>query len=149
MAATFRRRDLDKLIIARAETLGVKVNYAEVDEKPAPVSPSDPRVAPYIVYWPDTGHPGFDDGNTELGDGQHDLVYTPQFTCVAGYPEALAGLVDDLHAALNGWRPDVPAEWGAGPLRVPPGYTARAIREDDVTPVRFSAFPQYQTVIST
>lgn len=149
MTATITRRELDGLIIARVETIGRPVHYAELVKTPPSVSAHDPRVAPYVVYWPDLGHPGFDDGNTELGDGHRDLVYTPQFTCVAGYPEACANLVDDLHAALHGWIPPVPAEWSASPMRVPPGYTTRLTREDDITPPRFSGFPQYQTVIST
>lgn len=149
MTGTFTRRDLDAVLIARAKTLLVQVYDSEVPATPRPVSASDPRVAPYIVYWPDVGHPGFDDGNTELACGHRDLVYTPQFTCVAGYREAVAHLLDRLHAALNGWAPEVPAQWSASPMRVPPGYTARLIREDDVTPARFSAFPQFQTVIST
>lgn len=149
MTATFSRVDLDELILARLETItGVKVYDGELDETPAALSNADPRVRPYIVYWPDTGHPGFDRGATELGDGLRDLVYTPQFTCVAGYRPACTNLIDRLHAAVHGWIPPVPDGWSAGPMRVPLGYTARILREDDVTPSRFSAFPQFQTVIS-
>lgn len=151
MTATITRRELDELIIDRVRTTlaGVTMYDGEVPKTPPSVSAHDPRVAPYVVYWPDLGHPGFDDGNTELGDGGRDLVYTPQFTCVAGYRTACTHLIDRLHAALNGWIPPVPAEWSASPMRVPPGYTTRLTREDDITPPRFSGFPQYQTVIST
>ena len=151
MTTTFARRDLDALIVARLNTLTGAIIYdqSEVPETPPPLSAADPRVKPYVVYWPDLGHPGFDDGNTELAGGHQDLVYTPQFTCVAGYRTACTHLIDRLHAALHGWMPPVPDDWSAGPMRIPVGYTVRLIREDDITPPRFTGFPQYQTRIST
>lgn len=150
MTDTITRRALDELIIERLNTItGVTVyDDGEVPKTPPPLSSSDPRVGPYIVYWTDTGHPGFDPGNTELGDSRRDLVYTPQFTCVAGYRVACVKLLDRVHATLHGWIPPVPVAWSASPMRIPLGYTARIVREDDVTPSRFSAFPQYQTVVS-
>lgn len=148
---TFSRLELDRLILARlAEALpNVTVYPGEAPSTPPPLSANDPRVKPYIVYWPDTGHHGFDPGDTELGGGHLDLVYTPQFTCVAGYQTACTNLIDWVDAALNGWRPPVPADWSAGPMRVPPGYTTRITREDDITPPRFSGFPQYTTRVAT
>ena len=148
---TYSRLELDRLILARLheQLTGITVYDGEADATPAQLSAHDPRVKPYVVYWPDVGHHGFDSGDTELGGGHLDLVYAPQFTCVAGYRTACTNLIDRLDRALNGWRPPVPANWSPGPMRVPLGYTTRITREDDVTPPRFSGFPQFQTRIAT
>lgn len=100
------RRALTDLATSRLETIANATHYfAEIPETPPTVGIHDPRVLAYSVLWPTPGALG--DESESLDGLVDDLDWRFTVSCVAGIPDLLMALVDQVDQKLNGWEPTV------------------------------------------
>lgn len=100
------RSVLVNLAKARASTIANATHYlAEIPATPPTISDDDLRVRAYTVLWPAPGGNGDEsDSLTGLVD---DVDWRFTISCVAGIPDLLFALIDQVDAMFNGWWPTI------------------------------------------
>lgn len=142
-------------VLTRLQALGVPVYHAEIGS-PVPLiaveDTVDPagRVAKHIVFYASPGAPGVtgDDTEDDIAGRHDDLLWSCQTTLVAGWPDDLNDLADQVHAQLHRWTPTVEGH-RFGRMRSPLGFDPGvARRNDQATPPRFWLPLQWQLPIT-
>lgn len=112
--------------------------------EPQPKSKSDQRVRPYFIAFPGFGAPGVEQS---LADCIDDLVVPFPITVAGGDVDDVLAAASRVHAQLHRWAPGLlgtaPDFFTAGPLRVPPGYSAPLLPDTGVNPQRLYVPLQY------
>lgn len=107
---------------------------------PPAKSPTDPRVAPYLIFWPGAGGDGPDPqlcGRTSGVSGDFAV------TAAAGDIDDLLALIDRIDARLLGWTPTAAGVTASARITRRPGYVPPILTDPTKQPERLYARLEY------